>query len=141
MVSPAGKLTVTTADGGVNKSFTVDVQKNLKITNFNKREFGKAGDIQADIQNGKTHIKRVTGGGSEKTNLSTMDLRVKRYNIFDALRKLDGNAEDLTPKDLQNVDKLDKQNLGIKAIRKDAQAGITTIVCSDDAVLKFDFEI
>lgn len=141
MASTAGSLTVTTPQGGVGTNkFTVKVSRNLTITNYSGRGMGEAGDIKSSIYNGTSRTDRIDSDGKKNNNLASMDLRRTRYNIMDAIRKLDGNADDLTEQDLSLTGKLDKTALGIKNIKRDFNAGVTTIECNDGAVLRFDFE-
>lgn len=133
-----GTLTVTNTSA--YESFTVSFARNTQITNFTQRAMGKPGDIKAEIKNGRSgETERIYSSGEKSGKLASLDLNSKRYAIFDSLRKLDGNKEDLSESDLKKADTLVGKN-GISDIRRDAKAGITTIVCNDGAVLKFDFE-
>lgn len=132
-----GELTVTNSSAYEN--FTVSVPRNLDITNFRQREMGKPGDIHTMVKNGRSSTDRISQDGDLIKNRGTLDLRSKRYAIFDALRKLDGNENDFTEKDLAKADSL-KGKMGITDIKRDANAGVTTVVCEDGAVLRFDFE-
>lgn len=133
-----GTLTVTNT--GAYENFTVKFSRNVEITNYRQREMGEVGDIYTRVnggRNGKTD--KVSSEGEKMTNLGTMDLGSKRYAIFDALRKLDGNKDDLSEQDLMKANSLKGQH-GITDIKRDANAGVTTIFCEDGAVLRFDFE-
>lgn len=134
-----GKLIVSnTYEAG---SFEVKFSRNVQITNFTQRKMGEVGDISATVKNGNQgYAERVYSSGQKSDKLCSMDLNSKRYPIFDALRKLDGNADDLTEKDLAKADSLIGKKYGVKAVKRDANAGVTTIVCDDGAVLRFDFE-
>lgn len=141
MTSPAGRLTVTSPNGAVGTdSFTVNINRNLTITNYRGREMGEPGDIKASIYDGNGYTEKIYKNGKKSDQLSTMDLRRARYDIMNSIRSLDGNSDDLTEKDISLVGQLDKKALGITNIRRDANAGVTTIECKDGAVLRFDFE-
>ena len=132
-----GNLTVTNT--GAYENFTVSFARNVTITNFRQREMGEVGDISATVKNGNMgETTRVYSNG-KSGKLGTLDLNSKRYAIFDALRSLDGNKNDLSESDLKKADSLVGQN-GVTGIKRDAKAGVTTILCDDGAVLKFDFE-
>ena len=133
-----GKLTVT--NNSAYKKFTVNFSRNTEITNFTQREMGEQGDIRTNIKSGYSGTtEKIYSNGKKSDKLATLDLNSKRYAIFDALRKLDGNENDLSDKDLANANKLIGKN-GVTGIRRDAAAGVTTIVCDDGAVLRFDVE-
>lgn len=133
-----GKLLVTSTNE--NQNFEVKFSRNVQITNFTQRNMGEVGDIKATVKNGNQgYAERIYGSGQRSDKLYSMDMNSKRYAIFDKLRKLDGNADDLTEKDLAKADSLIGKN-GVKAVKRDANAGVTTIVCDDGAVLRFDFE-
>ena len=134
-MTTGGTLRVTSANE--YKNFEVKFSRNTEITNFAKREMGQEGDIRAEVNNG--FAERIYSNGSKSGKLATLDLNTKRYAIFDALRKLDGNDEDISDKDLLKADTLIGNN-GVKGVRRDASAGVTTIVCDDGAVLRFDVE-
>ncbi len=132
-----GKLVVTNT--GAYENFTVSFARNTTITNFRQREMGEVGDISTTIKNGKSgETTRIYSNG-KSGKLATMDLNNKRYAIFDKLRKLDGNENDLSESDLQKAESLVGKN-GVTGIKRDANAGVTTIMCDDGAVLKFDLE-
>jgi len=119
--------------------FSVKFARNTVITNYSGREMSQTGDICAQIKNGREGVtKRVYSSGLSG-DLATMDLSTKRLKIFDELRKLDGNASDVSEKDLAMAKSLIGKN-GVTNVRMDAKAGVTTIVCDDGAVLKFDVE-
>ena len=133
-----GSLKVAQAANPENK-FTVTFSRNVEITNYRGREFGKEGDVQATVKNGAKGVSRRAYSNGTGSDLETFDLNSKRYTIFNELRKLDGNSSDLSEKDLTNADGL-VGKYGITNIRRDKSAGVTTIVCDDGAVLRFDFE-
>lgn len=133
-----GTLTVTNTSA--YESFTVSFSRNTQITNFTQRAMGKPGDIKADVKNGRSgETERIYSSGEKSDKLASLDLNSKRYAIFDSLRNLDGNKNDLSETDLKKADAL-VGKYGVSDIKRDAKAGITTIVCDDGAVLKFDFE-
>lgn len=137
-MTTGGTLRVTSANE--YKNFEVKFLRNTEITNFTRREMGHEGDIRAEVKNGRDGFaERIYSNGSKSGKLGTLDLNTKRYAIFDALRKLDGNDEDISDKDLLKADTLIGKN-GVKGVRRDASAGVTTIVCDDGAVLRFDVE-
>ena len=137
-----GTLNVHNANG----SFKVSFDRNVRITNY-KHSGGlntkNAGEIEGIVQNGNSHTNRVIKEQDKpyaQYNLGTFELNSQRYTVFNTLRALDGNANDISEKDLA----LAKQKLvgknGVIAVKRDASAGITTIEFNDGAVLKFDFE-
>lgn len=132
-----GKLTVTNT--GAYENFTVSFGRNTEITNFHKREMGEIGDVKATVKGGNSGKTKQVFASGLSSDLATLDLGTKRYGIFDALRKLDGNADDISDKDLLGAKKL-IGTAGVKDVKIDAGAGITTIYCDDGAVLKFDVE-
>lgn len=137
-MTTGGTLIVTSAHE--YKNFEVKFSRNTKITNFTQREMREKGDIRAEIKNGNYgYAERIFSSGAQSDRLGTLDLNTKRYAIFDALRKLDGNEDDLSDKDLMKADSLIGKN-GVTGVRRDAAAGVTTIVCDDGAVLRFDVE-
>lgn len=132
-----GKLTVGST---YETQFEVSFARNIKITNYSQREMGEKGDVCATVQNGnRGYAECIYSDGKKSEKLASMDLQAKRYIIFDELRRLDGNENDLTEQDLAKADSLIGKN-GVKAVKRDANAGVTTIVCDDGAVLRFDFE-
>ena len=133
-----GSLKVQEVKSGTQGSFSVKFPRNTEITNFHKREMGEVGDVKATIKGGQAKTQQVFPSGLT-SDLATLDLAPTRYGIFDALRKLDGNPNDVSDKDLLAAKKL-KGFAGVKDVRIDANAGITNIYCDDGAVLKFDVE-
>lgn len=133
-----GSLVVCCATTEGSK-FNVNFARNVKITNFTQREMGEVGDISATVSNGRKGTAERVYSNGRSGKLATLDLSSKRYAIFDALRKLDGNENDLSEKDLAKANSLIGKN-GVKAVKRDANAGVTTIVCDDGAVLRFDLE-
>ena len=127
-MTTGGTLRVTSANE--YKNFEVKFSRNTEITNFAKREMGQEGDIRAEVKNGNNGFaERIYSNGSKSGKLATLDLNTK----------LDGNDEDISDKDLLKADTLIGKN-GVKGVRRDASAGVTTIVCDDGAVLRFDVE-
>ncbi len=133
-----GSLKVQEVKSGTQGSFSVKFSRNTEITNFHKREMGEVGDVKATIKGGQAKTQQVFPSGLSG-DLATLDLGTKRYAIFDKLRTLDGNPNDVSDKDLLAAKKL-KGFAGVMDVKIDANAGITTIYCDDGAVLKFDVE-
>jgi len=129
-------MSKNTYDGG----FSVKFARNTVITNYTGRKMGEVGDIKTQVKNGKDGTTRQVYSNGLSGELYTMDLGTKRFKIFDTLRKLDGNESDVSDKDLAMAKSLKGKGLGVTDVRMDANAGITTIVCDDGAVLKFDVE-
>ena len=127
------------ANTGAYENFTVSFARNVTITNFRQREMGEVGDISTTVKDGKNGVTTRIYSNGKSGGLASLDLNSKRYAIFDALRSLDNNKDDLSESDLQKADSLVGKN-GITGIKRDANAGVTTILCDDGAVLKFDFE-
>ncbi len=133
------KATTGTADG--TQKFNVKINKNLTITNYKPAEnrVPEKGDLTAKFSGGKKDISVVNSNGIFQNQLKTVDLSSTKYTIFQELVKLDGNGTDLTEKDLQNAKKLIGKH-GVTAVRRDAEAGVTSIVMKDGGILRFDFE-
>lgn len=132
--------TLIVASANEYKNFEVKFARNTEVTNYTQRSMGQKGDIRAVIKNGKTgYAEKIYNNGTRSDELGTLDLNTKRYAIFDALRKLDGNANDISEKDLARANSLIGKN-GVKSVQRNTDAGITTIVCDDGAVLQFDVE-
>lgn len=137
-MTTGGKITVVSANEYSN--FEVRFSRNTEITNYTQRKMGEKGDIRAEIKNGKSgYAERIYSNGAKSERLGTLDLNTKRYAIFDALRSLDGNSTDVSDKDLAKAKSL-IGSLGVKDVQQDVAAGITTIICDDGAVLRFDVE-
>lgn len=133
-----GKLTVASANE--YKNFTVRFDRNTTITNFTGRNMGNEGDIRTVVKNGSSGVtEKMYSKGKHSGELSTLDLNTKRYQIFDEMRKLDGNANDVSETDFAKAKSLIGK-YGITNVKRDASSGITTIYCNDGAVLKFDTE-
>lgn len=117
----------------------VTVNKNITITNYRPNEKGKKpGELTIEVKDGKTNISGTTVDGNRPMkNLRTADLADYKYTVFKELLNLDGNAEDLSETDLSKVSS-DMQ--GIKNVRRDKEAGVTTIVFDNGEILRFDFE-
>ncbi len=132
-----GNLLVTNT--GAYKNFNVQFYRNTEITNYHNRNMNEVGDFHTSVKNGKdgTTIRNYSNGTSGV--LGSLDLNSKRYAIFDKLRKLDGNENDVSEKDLLSAKELIGTE-GVKNVKIDSGAGITTIYCDDGAVLKFDTE-
>ena len=133
-----GNLTVVMASNP-KKNFVVNFSRNTEIMNYHKREMGEEGDIKAVVKNGQAGKTQRVYSNGKANDLKTLDLNTTRYGIFDALRNLDGNADDVSDRDLLDAKKLIGTS-GVKVVKIDANAGITNIYCDDGAVLKFDVE-
>ena len=133
------KATTGTIDG--TQKFNVNFNKNLTITNYKPSE-GRApqkGDLTAKFCSDKKDISIVSSDGKTLNRRRTVDLSSTKYTIFQELVKLDGNGKDLTEKDLFNAKILIGKH-GVTAVRRDAEAGVTSIVMKDGGILRFDFE-
>ena len=123
------------------QKFDVEINKNLKITNYKPQEGRKAqaGDLEANFFNGGQDITVINSNGKAQRSLKSVDLSSSKYTIFQELVKLDGNDKNLTEQDLAKAKKLIGK-YGITNVRRDAEAGVTTIVMEGGGILRFDFE-
>ena len=129
----------TTGSGNTQK-FNVTTNRNVQITNYQvNKEKPEAGDFNARFYNGRNNISIYNSENKEETNKATLDLSTNRYAAFKELVGLDGDSSTLSEKDLQSASKLVGKH-GITNIRKDSNAGVTTLVFNDGAILRFDFE-
>ena len=129
----------TTGSGNTQK-FNVTTNRNVQITNYQvNKEKPEAGDFNARFYNGRKNISIYNSENKEETNKATLDLSTNRYATFKELVGLDGDPDTLSDKDMQLASKLVGKN-GVTNIRKDSNAGVTTLVFNDGAVLRFDFE-
>lgn len=131
-----GSLKVSNNSGS---SFSVSFSRNTTITNYSDREMGKTGDTKVEIKNGQSGTSRRVYSNKTSSAEAGATFNSSRYAIFDALRKLDGNASDVSEKDLAGAKSLIGKN-GVTNVRMDAKAGVTTLICDDGAVLRFDVE-
>lgn len=133
------KATTSTIDG--TQKFNVNFNKNLTITNYKPAEnrVPQKGDLTAKLFGSEKDISVVNSNGKIQRRLKTVDLSSSKYTVFQELVKLDGNGKDLTEKDLLNAKKLIGKH-GVTAVRRDAEAGVTSIVMKDGGILRFDFE-
>lgn len=131
----------TTASIADTQKFNVKVNRNLTVTNYKPAADRKpqSGDLTARFYDGQKDISIINSNGKQQSNLKTVDLSSTKYTIFQELVKLDGNGKDLTEKDLLNAKKLIGKH-GVTAVRRDAEAGVTSIVMKDGGILRFDFE-
>lgn len=128
-----GKFTVTNrATPDQKRKVTVD--KNVEIANY-KGNMPNNG-LKVKIQDGKTTITGKTSDGRHTKN-ATADIASYKYTIFEKTIGLDGNANNLSEKDLSL---LSNEMDGVKQVRRDKEAGVTTIVFDNGEILKFDFE-
>lgn len=124
----------------------LEVQRNCKITNYDPREENgnKKGYITIDIVNGKATVNNGNGKGCNNSG-DVANLSNLKYDILGVVAGLDGNQNDLTMKDLLEVDKTFDENLkeyyGIDTIRKDFQNGIVTFIGKAIGYLRIDFEM
>ena len=131
-------------------SFSVKFDQGVKITNYSKEKYSPNDDesklneldsgyfIAEVSEKGNSIHKRTSKGISN--NLGTLDLRSQRYNVFDELRKLDGDESNISAKDLQLARSQLVGKHGVKRVASDPNAGITTFYFEDGNVLRFDFE-
>ena len=111
--------------------YKLDIIRNYSIFDFN---------IQKNPHvSYRKSISIYNSAGKEEPDKATLDLSTNRYNAFKELVGLDGDSSTLSEKDLQSASKLVGKH-GITNIRKDSNAGVTTLVFNDVAVLRFDFE-
>ena len=121
------------------KNFNVSFERNTTITNYTGRGMENVGDIRTEVKNGRNGTTERIYNSGKSGKLMTLDLNTKRYKIFDEIRHLDGNADNLSETDLAKAKSLIGK-YGVTNVKRDASVGITTVYCDDGAVLKFDTE-
>lgn len=115
---------------------SVKVNKNLEITNYTGNSMPPNG-LNVKVVDGKTTIVATTSDNKQTSNLRSADIASYKYTVFENLMKLDKNPDDLSEQDLKLAT---KSMEGVKQVRRDEQAGVTTIVFDNGEILKFDFE-
>ena len=123
------------------RKLNINSARNIEITNYdtNKKTQSEFGDLKARFYDNKKDISIINSDKTKQSNLATVDLSSSKYTVFSKLVQLDGNANDLSEKDLANAKSLIGKN-GVSNVRSDAKAGVTTIVFNNGEILRFDVE-
>ncbi|GEM_PF-1650188 len=127
----------------------IDIKGKCVITNYDTRTYepSKAGDLTVTVDGKNSTVQK--GATIFQEDNKTVNMNNKKYSIFTALAGIDGNASDLTEKDIEKAkthcNKQDKTwqallSLGVTEIRYDKKAGVATIVIGEDELLRIDFE-
>lgn len=132
-----GDVKFTVADrSNTSQSKPVKVDKNIVITNYTGDTM-PANGLRVEVKDGKTKITGSTSDNKPTGNLRSADMASYKYTVFENLMKLDNDPSNLSEKDLELASKsLD----GVKQVRRDKEAGVTTIVFDNGEILRFDFE-
>lgn len=120
----------------VTQNKSVKVDENVVITNY-RGDAMPANGLKVDIKDGKTKITGSSSDNKPTNNLRSADMASYKYTVFENLMKLDKNPDDLSQRDL---DLVTPSMDGVKQVKRDKEAGVTTIVFDNGEILKFDFE-
>ncbi len=135
---------LTVANKSSGETFSVSVKGNVTIKNYKHDGSMKPGEIKTTVKNGKVTNLYCQEGDKKQTPQRALNLSNTKYNIFNKLKGLDGNPNDLTQKDLQLLkqNKSLQQKLGIFTVKHDAEAKVTGIYTSanDSNPFMFDFD-
>ena len=135
---------LTVANKSNGETFSVSIKGDLTIKNHKHNGELTPGEVRTTVKNGKVTNFYCQPGDKKNTPQRALNLSSTKYNIFNKLRTLDGNANDLSQKDLQLLkqNKALQKQLGIFAVRYDAEAKVTGIYTSanDSNPFMFDFD-
>ena len=126
-------------DESTKKSCTLKVE-NCIITNYKPEEGKPSGSGYFDLM---VHGKYATYNDERFKCNRTLSMNAKKYDVFTTLAKFDGNADDLTQKDIlvaSLLPKALKAKCGIDSVKFNTITGKATLTLTDNQIICFDFE-
>lgn len=123
-----------------NQKFTVKLADNVTIRNYKGREKMQPNDVKTTYKDGQVSNYYQWGNTAAPTKEKSLNMSYNNFLIFDKLRKADGNAKNLSRKDLEalrNNKQLQKE-LGI-TVKYDANEKVYGIYGAGGSKLYFDF--
>ena len=135
---------LTVANKASGETFTVNVKGNVTIKNYKHNGKLQPGEVLTVVKDGEVRNYYCQKGDTINRAQRALNLSSHKYTIFEQLKALDGNPNDLTEKDLQKLkqDKSLQAKLNIFAVRHDPEAKVTGIYSSanDANPFMFDYE-
>lgn len=124
----------------------IDIHQNVRISN--RKDLSKPleyGETQANILDGKVKTSRNGDGTAEELFFDRLSLSEQKYNLFNKICALDGDASNLTQGDVVMATKLPKdimKHLGITKVVTNFAKGVVQFILGSgkNDVLTFDFE-
>lgn len=140
-----GELTVVNKAQPSTDNFKVRVDGNVKIQNFKGNRGLNEYETRTTVKNGQVTNWFRWGGAKAPTKERALNLGSSNFTLFDKLRKADAKDKKgtvLTRSDLEAVRKNKKlqQQLGLSAVRYDANEKVYCLVGKDGNQLYFDYE-
>ncbi len=129
------------------KETPIEIKSKCVVTNYDPQSKDKygAGDLLFSVDGGSATVK--TGNDIER-NAQKVNFNPRKFSVFTAIAALDGDASNLTKKDISLAKKYfneqgdDWQKLseaGVTKVKYDSHAGVATILMGDDELLRIDF--
>lgn len=133
------KYTNGFANNGKISESELEIDGDCKITNYDPRETDgvNKGRITINFSDEETKIEIGDGNklvSSEKANFSS-----KKYSIFSKIAALDGDKDELSVDDIEEMDKSLIETWGLKDLRYDYRNGVATLVWGENDILRIDF--
>ena len=133
------KYTNGFANNGKISESELEIDGDCKITNYDPRETDgvNKGRITINFSDEGTIIEIGDGNklvSSEKANFSS-----KKYSIFSKIAALDGDKDELSVDDIEEMDKSLIETWGLKDLRYDYRNGVATLVWGENDILRIDF--